>query len=188
MKTAIIVHGMPSKEEYYDPSKRSASRHHFIPWLQRQLILKDILTQTPEMPEPYDPDYQKWSSVFEQFKINKDTLLVGHSCGAGFLVRYLSEHKLEAGKVILVAPWLDPTSELKSKMFSFQIDENLKEKCEDVVMMYSTDDDAEVLSSVDLLSKKIKDIDVKEFIGKGHFTYTEMGNGEFPELLEIALS
>lgn len=188
MKTAIIIHGMPSKEEYYDPSRRSASRHHFIPWMQRQLILKDILTQTPEMPEPYNPDYQKLSSVFEQFKVDKDTLLIGHSCGAGFLVRYLSEHKLEVGKVILVAPWLDPTSELQSKMFSFEIDENLKKRCEDVVMMYSTDDDVEVLSSVDLLKEKIKDINIKEFTDKGHFTYGEMGTAEFPELLEIALS
>ena len=69
MQTAIIIHGMPSKEEYYDPERRATSREHWIAWLQRQLVLNEILTQIPEMPEPYAPQYDKWSQVFEQFTI-----------------------------------------------------------------------------------------------------------------------
>ena len=184
MKTAIIIHGMPSQEEYYDQARRSSSRHHFIPWLQRQLILKDILTQTPEMPEPYAPDYEKWEAVFKQFTLNKDTMLIGHSAGAGFLVRYLSENKIEIGKVILVAPWLDPTGELESKMFSFEIDTGLRDRSSELVVVYSTDDDKEILTSVARIQEKIKDVTIKEFTNKGHFTYGEIG----PKFPEIALS
>lgn len=32
--TAIILHGMPDKEEYYDPANPSQSNRHRIPWLQ----------------------------------------------------------------------------------------------------------------------------------------------------------
>jgi len=49
------------------------------------------------MPEPYSPDYAKWCSVFKQFVIDSDTQLIGHSCGAGFLLRYLSENDVKVG-------------------------------------------------------------------------------------------
>jgi hypothetical protein len=33
---AIIVHGCPDREEYYDPAAPSASNHHWLPWLANQ--------------------------------------------------------------------------------------------------------------------------------------------------------
>ena len=106
MKTAVILHGKPSKEGYFDMTRQSQSNSHWLPWLKQQLIVNGILAQTPELPEPYDPDYKKWKAVFEQFKIDGETILVGHSRGGGFLVRWLSEHKIKVGKVALVAPSL----------------------------------------------------------------------------------
>lgn len=38
MKNAIILHGGPDKEEYYDPKARSMSNSHWIPWLQAQQL------------------------------------------------------------------------------------------------------------------------------------------------------
>jgi len=49
MKTAIILHGMPSKKEYYNPKSSAQSNKHWLPWIQRQLILNDVLAQTPEL-------------------------------------------------------------------------------------------------------------------------------------------
>ncbi len=57
LKTAIILHGRPGKEEYYDASVPSASNHHWIPWLQKQLLVNDIHAQTPEVPNAYDASY-----------------------------------------------------------------------------------------------------------------------------------
>jgi len=88
MKTAIIIHGCPTKEEYSDSIRPSPSNCHWFPWLQRQLLLKGVLAQTPEIPDAYEPNYEKWKSMFERFDINEDTLLIGHSCGGGFLVRW----------------------------------------------------------------------------------------------------
>ncbi len=75
MKTAIILHGMPSKDEYYKPKSPAQSNKHWLPWIQRQLILKDILAQTPELPKPYAPNYQTWKALFEQFTLGGDTIL-----------------------------------------------------------------------------------------------------------------
>ncbi len=183
MKTAIIIHGYPDKEEYFDSNIPSPSNFHWFPWIQKQLLMKNILAQTPEMPEPYEPNYEKWKYMFEQFKIDEETILIGHSCGAGFLVRWLSENNIKVGKVVLVAPWLDPKHEI-GNFFKFDIDPNLALKTAGLIAMYSTDDSSTVIESVNTLKSSIKGVDFHEFTGKGHFTIGRMKTEKFPELLK----
>jgi len=187
MKTAIIVHGMTSRKEYFDPAKPSQSNKHWLAWAQNQLIVNGILAQTPEMPEPYEPDYDKWCSVFEQFHIDENTALIGHSCGGGFLVRYLSEHDVRVGKVALVAPWLNPNRALTTSIFDFEIDGRLVEKTHGVALFYSTDDDPDILTSVGILKAKLPTLQIKDFTDKGHFTYGAMKTEQFPELVDFII-
>lgn len=187
MKTAIILHGMPSKEEYFDSMSPTQSNKHWIPWIQRQLILNGILAQTPEMPEPYMPVYEKWRSVFEQFKVDKDTVLIGHSCGGGFLLRWLSENKIRVGRVVLVAPWLDPAHELETSFFDFEIDRSLVERTQGVSVFISSDDDTVILDSVNRIKNLLPGVAMKEFSDRGHFTFGDMKTEKFPELSEILI-
>ena len=108
MKNALLLHGTCDREEYFSDLHTSLSNSHWLPWLQKQLLIRDILTQTPEMPQAYDPQYDLWEKTFERFDVDKNTILVGHSCGGGFLLRWLSENRVEVNKLILVAPWIDP--------------------------------------------------------------------------------
>lgn len=186
MKTAIIIHGMPEKANYFNPDRPSSSSNkHWLPWIQNQLILNGWLAQTPEMPEPYEPVYEKWCSVFEQFKVNKETVLIGHSCGGGFLVRWLSENKIKVGKVVLVAPWLDPLHERALGMFDFKIDSSLPGRTAGLYVMYSTDDDEEMLQTAKILRESLdkENVYFQEFTDKGHFCLEELGTEKFPELL-----
>jgi uncharacterized protein len=183
MRTAIILHGKPSKEEYFDPASPSPSNAHWLPWLQRRLLLEGVLAQTPELPEPWAPDYRQWSAVFERFPLDAETMLVGHSCGAGFLARWLSEHKVRAGKVALVAPWIDPAGARAPAMFDgLSIDPGLAARTGGVRLFISGDDSQEVLASAARLETTLKGIEVACFIGLGHFTSWSMNCGEFPEL------
>lgn len=179
---------MPSKKTYYDPKKEAQSNEHWIPWLQRQLNLHDILTQTPEWPRPYEPNYRDWLEVFEQFLVDKDTTLIGHSCGGGFLVRWLSENEVNVGKVILVAPWLDPEGELsENDFFKFKIDPNIAKKTKGIVIFGSNDDEKCIQESIKTLIYKIDNVNYKEFNGYGHFVFSDMKTREFPKLLESAM-
>ena len=189
MKTAIILHGMPDKEDYYNPAYDAESNCHWLPWIQRQLTVQNILAQTPEMPEPYTPNYEKWCSVFSQFKIDEDTTLVGHSCGAGFLVRWLSENKLKVGKLVLVAPWTDPTNELgdKNTFFDFVIDSKLVERTEGVYIFNSSNDEDVIHKSVENILDALPDVQLVKLQDKGHFTLSGMGTREFPELASVIL-
>ena len=92
MKQAIIVHGKPSKQSYFNPNLPSTSNSIWIPWLQQQLLVRGIDTQTPEMPESWRPDYSLWRQTFEKYDVNSETILVGHSCGGGFLIQWMSEN------------------------------------------------------------------------------------------------
>ena len=187
MKNAIILPGKPSKEGYYNPDREAQSNEHWIPWLQHELLLKNVLTQTPEFPKPYEPVYADWLDTFSQFIVNEETILIGHSCGGGFLVRWLSENNKKIDKLILVAPWLDPTNTVSDSFFKFNIDTNLSLKTNSVHILSSSDDSNNVLQSVDILLKKITGIKHHKFENYGHFTFGDMNTREFPELLAIAL-
>jgi uncharacterized protein len=186
MKTAIILHGMPSKEEYFNPDKEAQSNKHWLPWIQRQLILDGVLAQAIELPEPYEPVYEKWAKVFEQFDINEDTILIGHSCGAGFLVRWLSENKIKVNKVVLVAPYLGLDGGVKLDFFDFEIDPKISERTNGLTIFVSNDD-KDILESMDKLKNELENINVIELKNKGHFTLGCMGTKEFPELRDFLL-
>ncbi len=184
MKNAIIIHGIPDDGEEINLTKNPLSTAHWYPWVKQKLEALHIETHTPEFPDPYDPVYEKWKETFEQFKIGPDTILVGHSCGGGFLVRWLSENKINVGKVVLVAPWSDPKKELGTRFFDFIINPDLMNQVVELTVMYSLDDQEEIIMTVDELKAALPQATFVEFQDKGHFTLEDMGTNEFPELLE----
>lgn len=189
MINAIILHGGPSKKEYYDPEAISMSNNHWLPWLQSQMLKRDIPTAAPEIPRSFDRNWPIWNKEFERFDINPETILVGHSTGAGFIVKYLSIHKeLKVKKVILVAPWLDPDREHTKNFFDdFEIDPDFVSRTNGVTIFNSDNDQASVQKTVDILRKTVKNILYREFHNYGHFCLDDMKTTKFPELLEEVL-
>lgn len=185
---AILVPGRPDKDEHYDSKRPSNSEDHWFSWLKRQLILKDIHANAIEPPFPYRPRYDEWLKEFERFEIEPDTILVGHSCGGGFLVRYLSEHKeLHVGKVVLVAPWTNPDNYEVSDtadFFEFEIDPDFPERTKSTSVFISSDDEPSVVKTVEILKDKVHNLDIHQYTDKGHFTLNALGTAEFPDLLK----
>jgi len=184
MKSALLIHGTCDEEEYFSDKYPSLSNSHWFPWLQKQLLIKGIFTQTPEMPDAYKPDYEKWKNEFERFSIDEEAILVGHSCGGGFLVRWLSENKIKVKKLVLVAPWLDPARKRTTTFFDFTIDPTLSERV-DTHILISNDDDEDIQVSVNKITEALPGAKRHDFQGMGHFTYEEMKTAKFPELLDI---
>ena len=182
MKNAILVPGRPDKDQHYDPGLPSNSEEYWFSWLKRQLILNDIHTISIEPPMPFRPRYEEWKKEFEHCDITPETLLVGHSCGGGFLVRYLSEHKgLTFGQVVLVAPWINPDNNPESDtadFFNFEIDPSFPSRAKSVTLFYSTDDHPSVIDSVGIISEKANGLNIKKYTDRGHFKQST-----FPELL-----
>jgi predicted alpha/beta hydrolase family esterase len=189
MKNAIILHGRPDpgQEEYYNPDFPSASNAHWLPWLQKQLVIHDITAQTPEIPNAWKPEYETWRKEFERYDITRETILVGHSCGAGFVVRWLSEHNdVHVGEVVLVAPSLGIDWETK-EFFNFTIDPDLASRTKKLVIFVSDDDRAAVQQAAKTIRASIAHTKTREFHGYGHFCFEDMGTVEFPELRDELL-
>jgi predicted alpha/beta hydrolase family esterase len=190
MKNAVLVHGAPDREEYFDPKSPSLSNAHWFPWLQKQLVINGFNTQTPEMPDSYKPDYEVWCKEFERYNIGPQTLLVGHSTGAGFLLRWLSENKdVKVGRLILVAPFLGFGTKVLNNFFNFALDENLAGRTTETIIYNSDDDKSYIRRSANVLRHRLAGANAKyiEFHSYGHFTYNDMQTEEFPELLEDCL-
>ena len=188
IKTALIIHSTPDREEYFDPATDSESNKHWIAWLQKQLLINGIFTQTPEMPDAYNPDYKKWKREFERFDVNEQSALIGHSCGGGFLVRWLSENRVKGNKLVLVAPWLDPTRRKTTGFFEFKIDGEISSRFKNIHLFVSKDDNKEILTSVDTILKAVPNIKVHSFKNMGHFCFENMKTNKFPELLNVMLT
>jgi uncharacterized protein len=181
MQQTIIIHGSPEESEYHDANVASPSNSHWIPWLQKQLTLQDQISIAPEMPKPYDPTYSEWYDVMNQFTITNETVVIGHSSGAGFLLRYITENCDSLPKrLILIAPWLDIDRELSDKnFFDFTIDNSLTNRVT-VHIFISSDDGDSVLTSSDYIREQLPSAIVHRFSDRGHFCDTTL-----PELLDI---
>lgn len=189
MKNAILLHGLPSKEEYYNSGTPSASNAHWFPWLQNQLLIKDIQTHTPEVFKVYEAGWDDWVNEVERYDINIDTTAIGHSMGGGFWVRYLSEHPdLKIDKVVLVAPWLNINHEDDITFFNFKLNPKILGQANKFVVFASDNDHQDIKDTVDFLISKLTNLNVKKFHNYGHFISGSMKTVEFPELLEECLT
>jgi len=188
MRNAILIPGRPDKDEYYNPQYPSNSNNHWFPWLTKQLQIHDIFTVAIEPPTPWQPRYDIWKRELERFEITPETILVGHSCGGGFIVRWLSENKeRRVDKVVLVAPWLNPENNPVSDtadFFKFAIDPDLVTRTAGVTIFNSDNDQATVHTSVQILRDEVKHVQYEEFHNYGHFCFNDLKTVEFPELLQ----
>ncbi len=187
----IIIHGCPSDEEKAMNQKTRTYDKHWIPWLKQNLITKGIETKTPFMPKPWHPVYDDFKKEFEKLDVNKNTILIGHSCGSSFLVRWLGESKKKIYKLILVAPQKFPrrsgrVDKYRDKFYDYYIDEDIKERVRKIYMFTANNENLKDKDSLKIFYNVLggEIINLKDH---GHYTIGDMGTEEFPELLEKIL-
>lgn len=184
----IIIHGCPiNLEKSRDPEKRTYDKH-WIPWIKAKLEEKGIKVYTPLMPKPWAPVYEKWKEEFNKLKFDEDSVLIGHSCGCAFLVRWLGETKRKVKKLILVAPWKIPG---KNRLFMedfyvYEINKKVPFFVDKIVMFTADDEKLDGKKSLEIYKKSLGG-EIIELSGRGHYIKKDMGTNEFPELLEEVL-
>lgn len=186
-KNCIIIHGCPSdKEKAMSPETRTYDKH-WIPWTKKQLEAKGITTETPLMPEPWAPVYEKFKAEFEKLSVDENSILIGHSCGCTFLVRWLGETKKRIHKLVLVAPWKveEDTDEFRKAFYVFSIDKTIKERVDEVFMFTAPDEAQEGKDGLEMFNTYLGG-EVINLDAHGHYCLKNMGTEEFPELIEVA--
>ncbi len=156
---------------------------HWIPWIERSLNARGISTSVPLMPTPWKPVYKEYEKEFEKQTINDDTVLIGHSCGAAFLVRWLGDSKKKVDKLILVAPWKIGTSnEEKKAFYDYAVDPSINDRVRKIVMFTADNEDPDGKKSLKIFHDALGG-QIISLKGRGHYTMENMKTEEFPELL-----
>lgn len=185
----IVIHGCPSdKEKAMDPETRTYDKH-WIPWIKKELISLGIKTEIPLMPNPWLPIYADFKKEFEKYEVNENTILIGHSCGCSFLVRWLGESKQKIKKLILVAPWKIPQKERNGAdidFYAFPIDETIRSRVDEIIMFTSNNEAEDGKKGLEMYHSALggKIMDLKDH---GHYILKHMGTEEFLELLDEIL-
>lgn len=182
----IIIHGCPDKPE--KDSLKSVYYKHWIPWTKEQLEKNSIKTETPLFPEPWKPVYEKFKKEFEKYPVDENTILIGHSCGCSFLVRWLGETGKKVYKLILVAPWKIPKKgeKFREAYYDFAINPEIKKNVKKIII-FTSDNEAEDGKKSSKIFHDALGGRIIELKNHEHYTYNDMGTEEFPELIEEVL-
>lgn len=124
---------------------------NWFPWLEKNLTEKGIECIIPTFPTPNNQNYYIWEELmnyyYKQGIINGETILIGHSCGAAFLTKFLINNNVKVKKLITVSGYNNfyGGDDLMDKLNgSFYVDEQkfveLKSKVEDIISFYSNND------------------------------------------------
>jgi uncharacterized protein len=192
-KTNIVFIGggdsFASNEEFYT-ALRSWSYDPYKPERKRwrdALALELVSTHEligPVMPNKQNADYTAWSIWFEKVIpfLRDDDVLIGHSLGGGFLLRYLTEHQLpiRIAQLHLISPVVVAGESSALKEFSIDplVWSGFQSQIREVHVWHSTDDTIVPISE----SQKFKEVypaaALHTFADRGHFLMSE-----FPEIV-----
>ncbi|MFH1364357.1 MAG: alpha/beta hydrolase [Candidatus Aenigmatarchaeota archaeon] len=96
----------------------------WYPWLKKQLEEKGFQVEVPAMPDPDSPKIDEWVSFLRE-KVgdpDENTYFVGHSIGCQTILRYLETvPDTRIGGVVLVAGWINLTSEVTEKPEEYHV-------------------------------------------------------------------
>lgn len=194
--SVLIIHGgntYPSKEAYIEDLR---TKEVHLDWMKYVPNWKDSLQTAlgddfdvilPRMPLKDNAEYDLWKLWFERIleAVDKPCILAGHSLGAMFLIKYLSENttKHEIPALLLVAPEFTHVDMSSTEQSSFTVQENmaiLAERAKKVVFFHSDDDPVVAFESFGKFQKYCKDAEFQAFTNRGHFL-----EPTFPEIIEI---
>jgi predicted alpha/beta hydrolase family esterase len=119
--------------------------------------------------------------------VTETTVIIAHSCGAAFIIRWLLETGKKIQKLILVAPAKVPETDddTRKDLYDFDLPSDAPRIADEIVAFISNDFPHH-MRAFELYEKALSPR-VIQLEGKGHFLFFQMKTNEFPELLEEVL-
>lgn len=143
MKNALILHGAANN-----------SRGNWFPWLEQVLKQKGYIVWVPDLPNSDKPKTNAWLkhiSNNKDWKFTNETVIIGHSAGATFILRLLENlpKHVKINKAILVSGPVELGS--KKEFFQYKKDlvkapfhwKKIKESCDRFYFVHSDNDQYE---------------------------------------------
>ena len=195
-KQIVVIHGGDTFETYdeyldflrnykIDIERYRSGKDDWKPWLRKKLGGNYEVIQSI-MPNKNNAQFNEWKLWFEKFFpfLNDEVILVGHSLGGVFLVKYLSENQFpkKIKGVFLIGAVYDKDSEDYS-VVSFTLPKKLNLQTDQVHLYHSKDDPVVPFSALEQYKKALPDAQTRVFDDRGH-----LNQEEFPELVQDILN
>lgn len=197
-RPVLVIHGgttFSSREEYLTYLRRKEIElsdliHHDWKTSLGEVLGEDYVVHTPRMPNAQDARYGEWKVWFEKILslLDDGVILIGHSLGGIFLVKYLAENepirKIKA--TYLIAP---PYFEVDGERYEgeeyigdFALPNDLTRVVKQsgpITLYFSRDDLVVPVIHAERYQRSLPAATIRHFLDRGHFLQEE-----FPELVE----
>ena len=131
MKNAIIIHGTGGNPSVF-----------WIPWLAAELKKSGYKVSTPQIPNSENPVLSEaLSFVLDNYEINEDTVLIGHSSGATLILSILESIDVKVKKAILVAGFCRQLGDEKAPILQYSYDWSKIKSHSDELYFINSDND-----------------------------------------------
>ncbi len=186
MKNALILHGAGNN-----------SQGNWFPWLKAELEKVGYKVWVTDLPDSERPNRESWLETInnnKEWEFNGESVLVGHSAGATFILRLLETlpEGIKVHKAILVAGTVEMGT--KSEYFQYKEDlvkgsfdwEKIKNSCEFFYFIHSDNDKYQCGEEQGKIMQSHIGGKLIVKSGEGHFNL-EVGDHykELPLLLEL---
>lgn len=162
----------------------------WFPWLKAELEKRQISTTVPQFPTDETESLATWLQTInnQEAEIGPETLIVGHSRGGMFLLKFLEQLDRAIDTAVFVAAPIGEQPILfydQDKAFSgFEFDWlNIFTKAKNNIVIHSDNDPYVSLANGEKLAKQLR-VDLNFVPGSGHFN-KDAGYTQFPLLLEF---
>lgn len=136
----------------------------------------------PTMPNKYNAKYEEWKIWFEKIvpQLNDGLILIGHSLGASFLIKYLSENDIQ--KVIKALFLVGTPYDVDCfgvGLASFALPGKINIPTKNLFLYHSKDDFVVPFSALEKYKTIFPDANIRELDGRTHFI-----DENFPEIVD----
>jgi predicted alpha/beta hydrolase family esterase len=130
----------------------------------------------PQMPRETDPDYQRWRPQIrkELASMKRNVILAGHSLGGSFLLKYLSEEKIEtrvAGLFLISTPYWGGDGWRYDGYEAVALSEDFASKLPKgapIFFYHGRDDEFVPFAHLALYQEKLPEATIRILDGRGH--------------------
>lgn len=195
MQQVIVIHGGTTFQDYdmylksLSEKKLNIDRFIYRPmWkelLQDNLGGDEYQVLLPSMPNSTNARYSEWKLWFEHISslFSDNCILIGHSLGAIFLAKYLSEYSLSVkvkATILIAAPYDDDSVEDLTDFKIVKLSDRLVEQAGRLVFFNGMDDP--IISRLDLskYQAQLPSAEFKILSAPDHFV-----RANFPELISL---
>lgn len=193
MKQQILIIGggevFRGYEEYLDYLRQykieSLKSAQFQDW--KNNLEKDLDEEFeviyPKMPCKRNAKFLEWKIWVEKYFpfLRDDVILIGHSLGGSFWLKYLSENDfpVSISQLHLVAAPINDNQEFLGDFKPLEDLSNISQQAENIYLYHSKDDPVVLFSDLEEISSKLPSAEKIIFQNHGHFRIEH-----FPELVE----